>query len=238
MNSTVSLSIQQKSLDDPISTEHKQQVPEVKSLFEYQQNRKFLKTNDEGGAIQVNATEQDQKQFKFNTAGLFKPLAPLTSSKGGNTDQQRGLSFKPPGASLQFSTSSPFNLPSAHQQNSTPVFTSGKSLFNIPNKSSASEEAKIQPSAKDNEEELDEPLQADLKETAQATDSSKLYQKQILKLKTLKGIGNEGNPSRKEQGFLSIEKSGSVNCLVFRSFLGANLFSGIINPKMSKVKEL
>ena len=26
--------------------------------------------------------------------------------------------------------------------------------------------------------------------------------------------------------------------MVFRSFLGANLFSGVINPKISKVKEL
>lgn len=67
----------------------------------------------------------------------------------------------------------------------------------------------------------------------------KVFQRQVLKLKTLKGVGSEDKqPSRKEQGYLSIEKVGAVHCLVFRSFLGANLFSGVINPKISKVKEL
>lgn len=77
-----------------------------------------------------------------------------------------------------------------------------------------------------------------MKEQIKSSTSEKLYQQQILKLKTLKGVTTEGQPSRKDNGYLSIEKSGGVYCLVFRSFLGQYLFAGIIYPTLSKVKEL
>jgi hypothetical protein len=62
----------------------------------------------------------------------------------------------------------------------------------------------------------------DVKEKILAAAESKLYQRQVFKIKTLKGVGTEERkPSRKENGFLSIERMpNNLFCLVFRSFMG------------------
>ena len=56
----------------------------------------------------------------------------------------------------------------------------------------------------------------------------------------MKGVGNvDKQPSKKEQGYLSLETLKEDCCfLVFRNFIGVNQFSGLVNPKISKVKEL
>ena len=71
-----------------------------------------------------------------------------------------------------------------------------------------------------------------------ASSETKLFQRQILKLKTLKGILTDGQPSVKCDGFLSIERAKNVPCLVFRSFIGATLFTGVLNASSAKVKAL
>lgn len=61
------------------------------------------------------------------------------------------------------------------------------------------------------------------------------------KLKILKGIQDpERKPSKKGTGFISIEKQTitSLVHMVFRNYLGANLFSGVINSKSSQIKAL
>jgi hypothetical protein len=55
----------------------------------------------------------------------------------------------------------------------------------------------------------------------------KLYQKQVQKLKLLKGVTSVDRlPSKKDSGFLSIEKCNGTIWMVFRNFMGATLFSG------------
>jgi hypothetical protein len=87
------------------------------------------------------------------------------------------------------------------------------------------------------DDEEDSPLKEDVKENV-ASQSDKIYQQQVLKLKTLKGVSTEKQPSRKDNGYLSLEKANGVNYLVFRSYLGQSLFAGVINPNLSRVKAL
>mgnify|MGYP001562144079 CR=1 FL=1 len=65
----------------------------------------------------------------------------------------------------------------------------------------------------------------------------------------MRGISDkERKPSKKDHGFLSIEKksiglengqsSGEIVYMVFRNFLGATLFTGFINSKISKIKNM
>ena len=66
-----------------------------------------------------------------------------------------------------------------------------------------------------------------------------MFQKQILKLKTLKGVGSiEKLPSKKGNGFLSIEVVNNAYFLVYRNYLGATQFSGLIQAKITKVKAM
>lgn len=55
----------------------------------------------------------------------------------------------------------------------------------------------------------------------------------MAKIKTVKGV-----PSKKDNGFLSIEraKGASLYYLVYRNFLGANQFSGLISS--ARIKEV
>lgn len=63
----------------------------VKSLFDFKQNAKFLKTDDEGGKVPVPVT----KSFQFNV-------------KTAENDSNRGLTVAP-----VFNSSNPFKIPSA-----------------------------------------------------------------------------------------------------------------------------
>ena len=61
----------------------------------------------------------------------------------------------------------------------------------------------------------------------------------------MKGISSaDKQPSKKDNGYLSIEKANQSNnesnshYLVFRSYIGTTLFSGLINPKNAKIKEI
>jgi len=46
-------------------------------------------------------------------------------------------------------------------------------------------------------------------------------------------------PSKKDNGFLSIEKAGNkLSYLVYRNFLGATHFSGVISASVARVKEI
>jgi hypothetical protein len=67
----------------------------------------------------------------------------------------------------------------------------------------------------------------------------KIFQRQISKLKIVKGLPL----SKKDNGFLSIERPNSItssaHCfVVYRNFLGATQFSGVITPGISKIKNL
>ena len=92
----------------------------------------------------------------------------------------------------------------------------------------------------------EQKLEPDVKEKAQANSLfEKVFQRQIQKLKTLKGVGEYGKPSKKDNGFLSIEKvklkdekASSPIVLVYRNFMGMTQFSGVINQSISKLKEL
>ena len=126
------------------------------------------------------------------------------------------------------------------------IFTAGKSLFETSNLGTFNlpQEAK-----KDSSDEEDESLKSDEKESVQSNkEFVKVFQKQVEKLKVMKGISSlDKKPSKKDNGYLSIEKQNTTatednkeptHYLVFRSFMGATLFSGLINPKVSKIKEL
>lgn len=73
-----------------------------------------------------------------------------------------------------------------------------------------------------------------------------MYQKQVEKLKILKGISNpEQKPSEKDNGYLSIEKKlqqaeseQSLHYIVYRNYVGATLFSGLINKNTARIKEI
>ena len=73
-----------------------------------------------------------------------------------------------------------------------------------------------------------------------------MFQKQVEKLKILKGVATvDKQPSKKDNGYLSIEKflgpstdSTPSYYLAFRNFLGSTLFSGLINPKVAKIREI
>jgi len=67
---------------------------------------------------------------------------------------------------------------------------------------------------------------------AASISDSKLFQRQIAKLKTLKGVA----PSKKEHGFLSIERIKGLLYLVYRNFLGVTQFSGVISEKINLAK--
>jgi hypothetical protein len=68
-----------------------------------------------------------------------------------------------------------------------------------------------------------------------------------MRLKVVKGVGaEERKPSKKDNGFLSIEKlkphsnskDSQLHYLVYRNFLGATQFSALINPQIAKIKSL
>ena len=88
-------------------------------------------------------------------------------------------------------------------------------------------------------------MEEDNKELAEANNQfTKLYQKQVNSIKILKGIGlPERKPAKKDLGYLSIEKlkdpkgQPEVHYLVYRNFMGATLFTGIINKAVAKLKE-
>lgn len=78
------------------------------------------------------------------------------------------------------------------------------------------------------------------KENAQTSATSKyekIYQRQVAKLKVVKGAA----PSKKDNGFMSIErlKEGCATpFLVYRNFMGTTLFSASISQALSKIKSL
>lgn len=100
----------------------------------------------------------------------------------------------------------PFKIPGS----SSTLFTTGKSLFNTSNLGNTynpnAQVPKLSES-KENDEEEDK-LQEDIKEKVESNSMfEKLFQKQIIKIKILKGVGTaDGQPSKKENGYLSIEK--------------------------------
>lgn len=115
-------------------------------------------------------------------------------------------------------------------------------MFNLPKPNSEGNTTEKKKEEEDGESE-DEKLADDVKEKlSSSNDGNKIYQQQVEKLKTLKGVGTEDRqPSKKQLGYLSIEKvpgSQPIFCMVFRSYMGANLFSGLINTTVSKVKSL
>ena len=67
----------------------------------------------------------------------------------------------------------------------------------------------------------------------------KLYQKQVLKLKILKGTGSQNpEPCTKGDGFLSIEETtNDVTHIAYRSLTGVNLFSGILHKTSGEVRK-
>ena len=90
-------------------------------------------------------------------------------------------------------------------------------------------------------EEDSDVLQPDTKENvASNSQFEKIYQMQVEKLKILKGLMDpEGKPSKKEKGYLSIEKQRDGNpltYLVFRNYAGNTLFSAVIT-KAARIKD-
>lgn len=122
----------------------------------------------------------------------------------------------------------------------------GKSLFQTSNLGNIFNFNIKSDEKKNAEDEDDEPLKEDVKEGIQSNKQfEKVFQKLVEKLKILKGISAvDKQPSKKDNGFLSIEKflgadSGqNAHYLVFRNFMGQTLFSALINPKVAKIKEI
>jgi len=77
------------------------------------------------------------------------------------------------------------------------------------------------------------------KEELKLSGNTKYFQSQIEKIKVLKGFGNLcPEPCTKGNGYLSIEEANKVLYVVFRTFTGATLFSGILSPTSAKSKVL
>ena len=76
------------------------------------------------------------------------------------------------------------------------------------------------------EDEEEEKLEPDVKESvSQNSLFEKVFQRQILKLRTFKGVGKEDRqPSKKDEGFLSIEKlkkeGDNTHFIAYRNYLG------------------
>jgi len=67
--------------------------------------------------------------------------------------------------------------------------------------------------------------------------NEKKFQSQISKIKILKGVGSQcPAPSKKNTGYLSIELSRETYYIVYRTFAGASLFSGVLNKPSGKIK--
>jgi hypothetical protein len=80
-------------------------------------------------------------------------------------DGERGLK-------TNFSADNPFKIPASNGSTFAPVFTTGKSLFNLPPAQKPSENSSDERKA---ESENDSPLQDDVKEKLQSSESDKIY---------------------------------------------------------------
>ncbi|CDW85162.1 UNKNOWN [Stylonychia lemnae] len=254
LNSTVSLSFQKK-----LST-NVEDSPQIKSLFEFQENERFRPGPD----------FKPKSTFNFSEENLFGKKPDV--SEGGN---ERGIVVKPNFANM----TNPFKIPGS----TSSLFTSGQSLFNTSNltqsngnnnnsgwkpqpswlkQKTASSNSSAGKQAENQEGEEDEKLEPDVKEKIQTNSQfEKIFQRQILKLKSQKGIGQpDKKPAKKDTGFLSIEKFRSpqssasnenkaenntpviqpdqMHFLVFRDFLGNPKFNSVINRKVAKIKEI
>jgi hypothetical protein len=114
-----------------------------------------------------------------------------------------------------------------------PFFTTQAPLFKIPS-FVTNAAAKIEETKVIEEEDAAAPTNEETVPAADAT-FEKLFQRQICRLKTLKGAP----PSKKDNGFLSLERSREGSAyFVYRNFIGANQFSGVVSPTQSRVKLL
>jgi hypothetical protein len=87
----------------------------------------------------------------------------------------------------------------------------------------------------DNKPQVADDLEA-IDRTATAVGDKK-FQKQVKKIKILKGLGVLcPAPCKKEDGFLSIESANGVSHIVFRNLTGKVLFSGVLNKSAAKIK--
>lgn len=177
--------------------------PMVKSLFDFKENEKYKPKTDEESKGEVKPPK-----FNFDTKNLF----------GEPGSKERGMVLKP-----QFAVSNPF----ANMAGTSPIFTSGKSLFETSNLNPFGFKMPTQQPVEKKEDDEDK-LEPDVKEKVEANSQfEKLFQKQIEKLKILKGITDK-NPGKKGLGYLSIEKrkdgSDSTHFIVYRNCLGANQF--------------
>jgi hypothetical protein len=106
---------------------------------------------------------------------------------------------------------------------------SQSSLFKLPEK--ITQGVQEDERSKD-QTEITNPPECTVELPAASISDSKLFQRQIAKLKTLKGVA----PSKKEHGFLSIERIKGLLYLVYRNFLGVTQFSGVISEKINLAK--
>ena len=165
------------------STQPPHDSPVVKSLFDFSENHKYKKEDEK---------EPPKPEFKFDTKALF----------GTPKTKERGITFKP-----IFGTSST-NLFSTVPGSTSLIFTTGKSLFNTSNvHPDGYKPQEASPKDEDGDDEEDK-LEPENKEKIEANNMfEKLFQKQVEKIKILKGISNpEKKPSKKDLGYLSIEK--------------------------------
>eukprot|EP00347_Sterkiella_histriomuscorum_P021742 403332924 len=248
-NSTVSLNFQKKLSKNSAGEES----PQIKSLFDFQENARYKRDEDDDKAkTEIVATQN--KSFDF-AANFKNPFSKPANSNSDNSSDMRGVTIKPP----VFQAGNPFKIPGSTSN----LFTSGKSLFDVQNVKSAAQKWQP-PTASQNsdsnikyDEEEEEKLQPDVKDGFQNNSLFiKVFQRQILKLKTIKGVSSEERkPSTKGEGFLSIEKyreqpstqtsqddpnsaKPQPHYLVYRNFLGATQFTSLIVKNQAKIREL